>query len=133
MSVALLIQANKDKIKLNPYSLSGNLYPLVDSGHGEFIEDLTAVPVPKTYTNKVRISHRERWGLQRDHTGTPVNIKIHEFFMISDNVTIVDIGLRFSYQGFNLKVTQRKPLLKYDSIICYEYELKNLTEGSFHA
>jgi len=133
LSAALLIRANKDKIKNNPYSLSGNLYPVIDNGYGEFLEDMGGVPVPKSYTNPVRISHRKRWGISRDSSGTPVSIEIYEYFMISDNQTVVDVGLRFSFSGANLKVTQRKPLIKYNTIIGYEYELKNLTEGNFNA
>lgn len=133
MSAALLIKANKDKIKLNSFSLSGNLYPLKDNGYGEMVENLAGVPTPKSYTNKVRISHRERWGIQKDSSGSPISIKIHEYFMISDNETIVDIGLRFTFNGVDLKVTQRKTLIKYNTIIGYEYELKNLTEDTFNA
>ena len=133
MSAALLITANKEKIKLNPFSLSGNLYPLIDNGFGEMIEDTTGVLISVSYTNPVRISHRKKWGLKRDSSGTPVSIEIYEFFMISDNETIVDEDLIFTFQGVVLKVTQRKSLIKYNTIIGYEYELKNLTEGSFNA
>jgi len=133
LSAALLITANKEKIKLNPFSLSGNLYPFIDNGYGEMIEDTTGVLISVSYVNPVRISHRKRWGLFRDSSGTPVNIEIYEYFMISDNKTIVDEDLIFVFQGVKLKVTQRKPLIKYNTIIGYEYELKNLTEGSFNA
>lgn len=133
MSSFLLRKYHKDKILINPFYLSGDLYPLINNGYNEMIENKQGTPVEKTYTNPVRISTLKKHIEKRDNTGTPVVIEKYVYFMISDYQTIVDVRLEFEYEGNTMKVTQRKPLIKYGAIHGYEYELKNLTEGNFYA
>ena len=129
----MLIKYNKEKILINPFTLSGNLYPLSDNGYGRMIENKDGIPVSKSYTNPVRISFEKKWIQKRDSSGTPVAIAQRVYYMISDNTTPVDIRLEFVYNNITLKVTQRKELRKYNTLIGYEYELKNLTEENFYA
>ena len=120
--------AYKKRIQINSFSLSGNLYPLVDNGHGGFNEDEDATPEEKSYTNAVRISHLKK-GIKKVESGKPFFIEQRVYYMISDYETIVDKRLEFVYNGINLKVMQRKEIIKYGFIIGYEYELKELTEA----
>ena len=129
----MLIKYHKERILLNPFTLSGNLYPLTNDGYGNQIEDKNGVLIPKSYVNPVRISFEKKWIQKRDTSGTPVSVEQRVYYMISDNVTPVDIRLEFVYQGITLKVMQRKELRKYNTLIGYEYELKNLTEDNFYA
>ena len=59
--------AYKKRIQNNPFSLSGDLYPLVDNGHGGYNEDTDATPEVKSYTNDVRISHLKK-GIKQSGT-----------------------------------------------------------------
>lgn len=133
MSAVFLRKYHKERIDINPFVLSGNLYSLIDNGCGGMIENKSAVPDIKTYTNPVRISHEKRTIQTRDNTGTPVTTEKRVYYMISDYETPVDIRLEFIYNDFNFKVLQRKKIIKYGSLIGYEYELQNLTEGRFNA
>lgn len=133
MSSFLLRKYHKDKININPFSLSGNLYPLINNGHDEMIEDKQGIPVPKSYANPVRIATLKKNITKKDSTGTPVTIEKYVWFMISDWQTIVDVRLEFEYEGKTLKVTQRKEIKKFGAIHGYEYELKDLTRSNFHA
>ena len=129
----MLIKYNKEKILINPFILSGNLYPLIDDGYGNMIENKNGIPVEMDYTNPVRISTYKRQVQKRDSSGTPVYVEQRVYYMISDNITPVDLRLEFVYNGISLKIMQRKELRKYNTLIGYEYELKNLTEGNFYA
>ena len=133
MNADMLIKAFKDRIKINPYTLNGNLYPLVDNGDGEMIEDKDATPEEKSYTNPVRISTRDKWMLERQLHTTPVTGQLLDWFMVSDNETVVDKRLEFTYSNMDFKVTQRKEQKKHGELIGYEYELKDLTEGNTYA
>jgi hypothetical protein len=132
MSAAILRTLNKQKIALNPFSLSGDLYPLIDNGHGRYNENKNAVPEVKTYTNNVRISFTTK-SIRKIENGSPIYIQQRVYFMISDYETIVDNRLEFDYYGVMLKVIQRRDLRKDSSLIGYEYELKELTEAVLYA
>jgi hypothetical protein len=131
MSAVLLVKCHKEKIKINPFILSGDLYPLKDNGYGEFVEDRNLPPIVKTYANKVRVSFLKRQIQKLDANKTPVTIEQRYYYMISDNETKIDLRLEFNYNGVVLKVKQRKELRKFNSLIGYEYELNNITEGSY--
>lgn len=133
MSAKILKKTFKDRIKINPFTLTGNLYPLVDNGDGDMIEDRNATPESKSYTKHVRISTRKKWVMEKKHDQTPVNTQIFDWYMISDNETIVDERLEFTYHNMNFKVTKRKENRKYGEVIGYEYELKDITEDSTYA
>jgi hypothetical protein len=113
--------------------LSGKLYPLIDNGHGNLIENRNGVPTPKSYVNPVRISTLKKTIQKKDDSGTPVSIEKYYYFMISDYETIVDLRLEFVYFSKTLKVTQRRELKKFSGVIGYEYELKDITEGVIYA
>jgi len=132
MSAAMLRTANKQKIALNPFSLSGDLYPLVDNGHGRYNENKDAVPELKIYTNNVRISFTTK-PIRKIENGSPIYIQQRVYFMISDYETLVDNRLEFVYNGTRLKVIQRRELRKYNSLIGYEYELKELSVAVLYA
>jgi len=132
MSAAMLRTLNKEKIALNPFSLSGDLYPLVDNGHGRYNENKNAIPEVKTYTNNVRISFTTK-SIRKIENGSPIYIQQRVYFMISDYETLVDNRLEFDYYGVMLKVIQRRDLRKDSSLIGYEYELKELTEAVLYA
>lgn len=129
----MLIKYNKEKILINPFILSGNLYPLIDDGYGNMIENKNGVPEVKTYINPVRISTYKRQVQKRNDSGTPIYVEQRVYYMISDNITPVDLRLEFVYNNISLKITQRKELRKYNTLIGYEYELKNLTGDNFYA
>lgn len=134
MSLAsMLIDAHKKRIQNNPFNLSGNLYPLKSDGYEGFIEDKNGVPVLKTYTNPVRISTRKPWTMEKKDGETPVNTDIFVWYMVSDNKTIIDVRLYFTYNEFNFKVTNRKVLRKHGFLFGHEYELEDVTEGVFNA
>ena len=133
MNADMLIKAFKNRIQINPFILSGNLYPLVDNGDGEMIEDTAATPTLKRYTNPVRISTRDKWMLDRRLHTTPVTSQLLDWYMVSDNETVVDERLEFTYANMDFKVTQRKEQRKHGELIGYEYELKDLTEGETYA
>lgn len=128
----MLIIAYKKRIQNNPFTLSGVLYPLVDNGYGEMIEDKQGISVNKSYTNHVRISTKKRWTLDQKDNKTPVTTDITVWYMISDNETAVDIRLYFTYANFNFKITQRKKIIKHGVLIGYEYELKDVTEDNYN-
>ena len=48
-----LIEAYKNKIALNPFKLSGLLYPLQDNSFGSYIENRSGIPQQKIYKNLV--------------------------------------------------------------------------------
>jgi hypothetical protein len=125
----MLIKANKDRIQLNPFILSGVLYPLIDLGNDETGEDRSATSDPKNYTNPVRISTRKRWMLNKNEKDTPVNTQLFDWYMISDNETLIDEQLEFTYQDMDFKVTNIREINKYGELIGYEYELTDITEG----
>jgi len=132
MSGAMLRKYHKERILINPFSLSGNLYPLIDNGYGENIEDKNGIPVVKNYTKPVRISYEKKWIKKIQEDSSPIIYEKRVYYMVSDYETIVDVRLEFTYNGIDLKVTQRKELRKYNTLIGYEYELKELTGGNIY-
>ena len=128
MSAALLISAMKEKIQINPFSLSGTLSDVIDNGYGELIEDSRATPEEIIYENPVRVGYTKKWIKTRNEGTTPLYVEKRVYHMISDNETPVDIGLEFEYNGFDLKVMNRKELRKFNSLIGYEYEMKVLSQ-----
>jgi hypothetical protein len=132
MSAALLIRAHKEKIQINPFSLSGILYPEIDNGYGEMVDDRSVIPTSIEYDNDVRISFLKQNIQKRNSAGTSVSVEKYVYFMISDNETIVDERLEFTYNNIDLRVTQRKEIRKFETLIGYEYELKDLTEKDFY-
>jgi len=126
----MLRKYHKDRINLNPFTLSGDSYPLVDNGYEEDIEDKAGVPTVESYTNPVRISFQKKWIKKIMEDSSPIIYEKRVYFMISDYQTVVDIGLEFTYNSIELKVMQIKKLIKYNTLIGYEYELKDKTEGS---
>lgn len=132
MSAALLISALKEKIGINPFSLSGVLYPLESNGHGGFRENKNTTPAAMEYTNSVRIGFQIK-KIRKVEKDEALYFEKRVYFMLSDNLTPVDIRLEFDYNGVTLKVMQRKELRKYNTVIGYEYELDELTEGALYA
>ena len=126
MSAILLRKLNQEKILANPFTLSGNLYPVIGNGYGSFIRQPGALPVIKTYTNPVRIS-TEKSAIKRTlDNGTPYITEQRVYYMISDYLTLVDIGLEFVYNDINLRVKKIRELIKYGQLIGYEYELEEI-------
>lgn len=132
MSAALLISALKEKIAINPFSLSGNLYPLESNGHGGTRENKNGTPSIISYDSDVRISFQ----IKKIHKIVKSEVLYFEkrvYFMLSDSLTAVSVRLEFDYNGVTLKVMQRKELRKYNTLIGYEYELEEITEGVLYA
>lgn len=130
MSAPILIRENKNKIRINPFKLSGNLYPLVYNQQGSYIEDRNSEPEKITYNNDVRIGFQIK-KIKKIENGNVLFYEQKVYFMLSDNETVVAKGLEFEYRNIKLKVIQRKELIKFNTIIGYEYELKDITEGNY--
>lgn len=129
MSAVLLRRAMKEKIKINPFYLNGNLYPVKDNGYGETIEDREN-PEEVYFDNPVRVGYTKKWIMTRNEGATPIYVEKRVYHMISDHETEVDIGLEFEYHDeVVLKIMNRKVLRKYETIIGYEYEMKDLTRS----
>jgi len=122
-----LIKGIEKKIEINPFVLTGVLYPLKSNNNDSFIEDREAAPDPKVYTNPVRIAKTKRPVKKTDDSSTPPVFE-ETYFLISDNETLVDIRLEFDYEGMKFKVMKREPLKKHGIIIVYQYELNDITE-----
>lgn len=126
----MITQLRKGKqqgININPFILTGDLYPLINNGHDSFIEDRTAVPEIKTYTSPVRVAKKKKAVKKTNDKNTP-SLYEEVYYMESDYETIVDERLEFSYQGMKFKVVKREPLARTD-IIGYQYELDDITQG----
>lgn len=121
-----LRKGKQQGININPFILSGVLYPLVDNGYGSSREDRSAIPDPKSYTNPVRIAKKKKSVKKTNDNNTP---PVYEevYYMESDYETIVDERLEFAYQGMKFKVMKREALARTD-IIGYQYELDDITE-----
>ena len=132
MSAKIMIDSFKKKIQLNPFYLTGILYPLIDNENDSFIEDRTATPGNKIYTNPVRISTKNKNIKKTEADSTPYTFE-EVFFMVSDNETVVDERLEFNYKENSFKITKRIPVRKYNDIIGYKYELKDITEKILYA
>jgi hypothetical protein len=117
----------KEKIKNNPYSLSGVVYPQVDNGYGTMIENRAGVPTAKTYTNQVRI-YRVKKAVKQIINNNAVYFyeEIHE--MQSDSDTVVDTRLEFTYNAIKFRVKLCEPIIKFGGIIGYQYEIDDITE-----
>lgn len=123
---AQLQQGIDYKIGINPFQLSGALYPLIDNGHGSVREDRAAIPEPKIYTNPVRIS-KTKGPVKKTNDNTTPPVYEETYFMVSDHLTLVDVRLEFTYNDMKFKVMKREPLAKY-GFIGYQYELDDITE-----
>ena len=132
MSAKIMIDSFKKKIQFNPFYLIGVLYPLIDNGNDSFIEDRTVTPENKVYNYPVRISTKEKNIKKTKDNSTPYTNE-EVFFMVSDNRTVVDERLEFNYNENSFKITKRIPIRKYNDIIGYEYELKDITEEILYA
>ena len=113
-------------IALNSFQLQGDLYPLVDNGHGSFREDRSASPELKIYTNPVRVVKGKAKPKNTNDSNTPI---VYEdiYLLLSDYDTIVDVRLEFEYEDMKFKVMKIEPLTKHGVIIEYQYELKDIT------
>lgn len=114
------------KININPFQLSGVLYPLVDNEHGSVREDRAAIPESKIYTNPVRIA-KTKGSVKNTNDNTTPPVYEETYFMVSDHNTLVDVRLEFNYNDMKFKVMKREPLAKL-GIIGYQYELDDITE-----
>ena len=132
MSAKIMIDSFKKKIQINPFYLTGILYPLIDNENDSFIEDRAITPENKIYTNPVRISTKNKNIKKTEADSTPYTFE-KVFFMVSDNETVVDERLEFNYKENSFKITKRIPVRKYNDIIGYEYELKDITEKILYA
>lgn len=129
MIANILINIFRNKINLNPFYLTGLLYPLIDNGYSALVENRSGIPETKIYTLPVRISTKKKAIKKTNSDNTPV---VYEdvYMMVSDINTIVDERLEFIYKEVTLKVIKRVPQRKYGILIGYEYELKDITEGN---
>ena len=132
MSAKIMIDSFKKKIQFNPFYLIGVLYPLIDNGNDSFIEDRAVTPENKVYNYPVRISTKKKNIKKTKDNSTPYTNE-EVFFMVSDNRTVVDERLQFNYNENSFKITKRIPIRKYNDIIGYEYELKDITEEILYA
>lgn len=129
MSAVLLRRAWKEKININPFLLSGILYPVIDNGYGEMIENRENGE-EAYFDSPVRVGYTKKWIMKRDEGSTPIYVERRVYHMISDHETEVDIGLEFEYKDeVKLKVLNRKVIRKYETIIGYEYEMKDITRN----
>ena len=126
-SINLLKQGIKNKIQINPFSLSGSIYPQKDNGYGQQIDDLSASAVATSYTNDIRIFRKKKNVKVTNEINTPYTYE-EIYYMISDYETIVDTRLIFTYNSIKLVVKTREPIIKYGAIIGYQYELDEITE-----
>ena len=126
-----LISAYKKKIEINSFYLSGVLYPLINNGHDNFIEDRSATPEEKSYVNPVRISTVKKPIKKTKADSTPYGYE-DVFIMVSDNETIIVERLEFNYQNNRLKIIKRDPKIKYGTIFGYEYELSDITSEAVY-
>jgi hypothetical protein len=127
-----LVKGCENKIRLNPFYLTGKLYPLKGNDYNNPIEDRTATPQEIRYLNPVRISTIKKPIKKTKDTTTPVTYE-DVFIMVSDNETIVAERLEFNYQNNTLKIIKRVPIRKYQETFEYEYELKDITSGAVYA
>jgi hypothetical protein len=120
-------KAVKKNIQNNPFSLSGDLYNVIDNGYGQNIEDRSSPAVEKSYANDVRIFRIRKNVKQIANSETPY-IYEEVYHMQSDHETPVDVRLEFSYNEFKFKVKNRWPIIKYGGLVGYQYELDEITE-----
>jgi hypothetical protein len=117
----------KNKILNNSFDLTGDLYPLVDNGYGQYIENRSGVAIEKTYTNPVRIYRIKKAVKKLNDTETPYIFE-EVYNMQSDHETAVDVRLEFFYNGLKFKIKSRESLVKFGGVIGYQYELDEITE-----
>ena len=125
MSAELLRQGVVDKIAINPFVLTGLLYATKDNGYGTLIRDLSSPPEEKTYSNPVRIGTTKKPIKKTLDADTPI-VYENVYFMLSDWETVVDEKLEFLYFGVSLRVEKTRPLVKFDEVFGYEYELREV-------
>ena len=127
MNATFMRKRIKDDIQNNPFSLVGNLYLLKDNGYGSNVEDTNKPSVEKSYTNDVRIFRKKRGVKTTNANKTPYTYE-EIYYMLSDYETVVDTKLIFIYNDIRFRVKTREPIIKYGSIIGYQYELDETTE-----
>lgn len=129
-NIDLLRKTIRDDILINPFQLSGNLYPEIINNYGSLIRDPSGIPVVKTYDHPVRISTRKSPIKETLDKQTPEVYETKIYIMLSDYETIVDIKLEFEYNGLNFRVKKSRDLIKLGEIFGYEYELEEVGAGS---
>lgn len=128
-NIELMRKTIKHDININPFQLTGYLYPEIDNGYGSMIRDPAGVPVLTNYANPVRISTEKRYIKKTNDNQTPETYEKRIYFMLSDYETQVDTKLEFEYNGINLRVKKVRDLIKFGDIIGYEYELEEVGDS----
>lgn len=92
----------KQKIAANPFTLSGDLYPLIPDGIDGVKRDLSGVPNTQNYVNSVRISK----GFINPGTSEIEEPKVNaeSWIIEADYETDLDKGLEFNYQGDRFRI-----------------------------